>query len=135
MGRALFIRVRAETYDEKDVLGAWPLLCGLVWPQTRPGAILPARKARAAVPAGQGALELADALPDLARFGDMPPAVKQALQTPASRLETLRQRLDDALGDRDVRAAQTVIDALEQTLDEAEKALDAIPGKFADALR
>ena len=32
MGRILFIRVSAVTFDEKDVIKAWPTLCAVVWP-------------------------------------------------------------------------------------------------------
>ncbi|MDR2489402.1 MAG: hypothetical protein LBD42_07920 [Desulfovibrio sp.] len=136
MGRILFIRVKVETFAVKDVVKAWPLLCALVWPDSEAGAALSGKTARAsAASAGQGALELVDALLDFARFGDMPQGGGEPLHALARRLEALRESLDDALGDRNVPAAQKTIDAIENTLDEAEKTVYAIKGKLPDAFR
>lgn len=122
MGRILFIRVSAATFDEKDVLKAWPMLYAAVWPDPGvEGADTPAKVVRKFLPApGRGVLELVDALGDFVRFSDMPKEWRTALQPPAERLEELRARLDEALGDRDVQKAQTLTGAIEDALDEAE---------------
>ena len=122
MGRILFIRVSAATFDEKDVLKAWPMLYAAVWPDPGvEGADTPAKVVRKFLPApGRGVLELVDALGDFDRFSDMPKEWRTALQPPAERLEELRARLDEALGDRDVQKAQTLTGAIEDALDEAE---------------
>ena len=59
MGRILQIRVSAWTYDEEEVLQAWPKLCALVWSQLDQWG-----------PAGmkRGVTELAGYLPDALRY-------------------------------------------------------------------
>ena len=125
MGRILFIRVSAVTFDEKDVIKAWPMLCAMVWPDPELDGINSTRKiVRALAPApGHGVLELVDALTDIVRFGDMPEIWKTALQGPAQQLAELRERMDEALGNRDVPKAHTLTEAIEDALNEAEKAM------------
>lgn len=122
-GRILFIRVSAVTYDEKDVLKTWPMLYAAVWPDPGvDGADSPARIVRKYVPApGRGVLELADALVEFVRFGSLPEGWKEALQAPADRLEDLRRKMDDALGDQNVQAARSLTGDIENALDDAER--------------
>ena len=124
MGRILFIRVSAVTFDEKDVIKAWPVLFATVWPDPELDGVTSAAKlARKLAPAvGRGVLELAEGLTEKLRFGEMPKEWKAALEGPAKRLEDLRQRLDELLGDRDARAAYALTDEIEKALDEAEQA-------------
>lgn len=124
MGRILFIRVSAVTFDEKDVIRAWPVLCATVWPDPDlEGVTSAAKLARKLAPAaGRGVLELADGLTDIVRFGDVSQEWKTAMKGPAKRLEEARQRLDEALGDRDAKRAYALTDEIEKALDEAEQA-------------
>ena len=122
-GRILFIRVSAVTYDEKDVLKAWPMLYAAVWPDPGvDGADSPAKIARKYVPApGRGVLELVDALVDYVRFGSLPEGWKDALQAPADRIEGLRRKMDEALGDQNVQTARSLSGDIENALDDAER--------------
>ena len=124
MGRILFIRVSAVTFDEKDVIKAWPVLFATVWPDPELDGVTSAAKlARKLAPAvGRGVLELAEGLAEKVRFGEMAKEWKAALEGPAKLLEDLRQRLDDRLGDRDARGAYALTDEIEKALDEAERA-------------
>ena len=122
MARILFIRVSAVTFDEKDVIKAWPMLCATVWPDPElEGIDSTAKIVRKMAPvAGHGVLELVDALADVVRFGDMPENWKTALQGSAQQLADLRARMDEALGNRDVPKAHALTEAIENALDEAE---------------
>ncbi len=121
--RILFIRVSAETYDEKDLPKAWPKLCALAWPDTETGAsskkLLPALTPDAK----RGVLQLVDALVEHIRFGLMPESMRKALQESAASLESLRADLDEALGDRDVPKASGLAGRIEDALDAAEQFL------------
>lgn len=125
MGRILFIRVSAVTFDEKDVVKAWPALCATVWPDPElDGVTSAARLARKLAPAvGRGVLELADGLTDMMRFGNVPKEWKAALEGPAGRLEEVRRYLDQALSDRNAQKAYALTDDIEKALDEAEQAV------------
>lgn len=124
MGRILFIRVSAETYDEKDVLRAWPRLYASVWPDSGvDGSDAPKKILRALTPdPKRGALQLADAVMEHVRFGALPEAGRKVLQESADTLERLRAVLDEALGDRDVQKASGLLNAIEDALDAAEMA-------------
>jgi len=111
MGRNLFIRVSAQTYDEKEVFRTWPTVCALIWPDTA-----------GAEEKNKGVLQLADAFVDYVHFGNMPDAERRALTEAAGMLEKKRSELDEALGNRDVRAASGLTDAIEDALDQAETA-------------
>lgn len=125
MPRILFIRVSASTYDEKDVPRTWPMLYAAVWPdKDLEGVDSPKKLARKLAPAREkGALELAEAFAEHARFGDMDAKARQALKDSAGRLEDIRKDLDAALGDRDVKKAEALCSALENALDDAESAM------------
>ena len=125
MGRILFIRVSAETYDEKDVLKTWPKLYASVWPD--PGVDAgdsPSKITRNMIPARErGVLELVDGFVEYVRFGNMPEKTRKDLQSGADKLERLRGELDEALGNRDVQKASSLTNEIEDALDEAEKAV------------
>jgi hypothetical protein len=125
MGHILFIRVSAETYDEKEVIRAWPKLYAMLWPDAYAGAdasASPEKIIRALLPdSRRGVLQLVDTFVDYAHFGNMPAAARSALGGPAQKLERLRADLSEALGNRDVQTASRLTDAIEDALDEAEK--------------
>lgn len=125
MSRILFIRVSAETYDEKDVLQTWPKLFAAVWPDGLVDAADSPRKilGKLSPDPKKGALELVDGFVEYARFADMPAALRSALEPCAAKLADLREKLDQALGNRDVSRAHTLTNDIEDALDEAEKAL------------
>lgn len=124
MGRILFIRVSAETYDEKDVLKAWPRLYAAIWPDAgADGSASPEKITRALLPdPKRGVLQLADAFVEYAHFGEAPEAGRKALREAADTVERLRAELDEALGNRDAQKAFGLTNALEDALDAAEKA-------------
>ena len=112
MGRILQIRVSAWTYDEEEVLQAWPKLCALVWSQLDQWG-----------PAGmkRGVTELAGYLPDALRFSDLPDDVKKLLFPGVKKVAGILDDMRKALADWDPRKANTLSDALEEALSELEK--------------
>jgi hypothetical protein len=126
MSRVLFLRVRAETYDENDVPKNWPMLYMLIWPDRELAKVKsPAKLARELLPAREhGVLELAEGIEVLARFGDVPDRAP-FLHSGGEKLGALLGELAEALGNRDVRSARRLCDAVEETLDELEKLLRA----------
>ena len=112
MGRILQIRVSAWTYDEDEVLQAWPKLCALVWSQLDQWG-----------PAGmkRGVTELAGYLPDALRFSDLPDDVKTLLFPGAKKVAGILDDMRKALADWDPRRANELSDALEEALSELEK--------------
>lgn len=122
MGRNLFIRVSAVTYDEKAVPKTWPALYAAAWPDPgMAGAGSSARIARNLVPASErSVLELTDAFAEYVRFGDLPKEKRAALKEAAVTLEKLRGQMDEALGNRDVPTANSLTNAIEDALDRAE---------------
>lgn len=128
MGRILFIRVSAETYDEKEVPSAWPLLYSSVWPDPAVESDdSPASIGRKLAPAPhRGVLQLVDAFADYIQYGDMPEERRNALKPSAEKLAALRRDLDDALGNRDVHKAWDLTNAIEDALGETEKLLDGL---------
>lgn len=123
MGRNLFIRVSAVTYDEKAVPKAWPTLYAAVWPDPgMAGAGSPARLARNLVPASErGVLELVDAFVEYIHFGDLPKEKRDTLKEAAAMLEKLRGQMGEALGNRDVPTASGLTNAIEDALDQTER--------------
>jgi len=112
VGRILQIRVSAWTYDEDEVLQAWPKLCALVWSQLDQWG-----------PAGmkRGVTELAGYLPDALRFSDLPDDVKKLLFPGAKKVAGILDDMRKALADWDPRKANALSDALEEALSELEK--------------
>ena len=112
MGRILQIRVSAWTYDEEEVLQAWPKLCTLVWSELdRWG---PANMKR-------GVTELAGYLPDALRFADIPEAVKKSLRPGVQKVADVLEEMRLALADWDPRKANKLSDQLEEALFQLEK--------------
>lgn len=112
MGRILQIRVSAWTYDEDEVVEAWPRLCALVWSQLDKWG--PANMKR-------GVTELAGYLLDALRFSDLPEDVKKALRPGAERVAAILEDMRSALADWDPRRANQLSDALEDALFALEK--------------
>jgi hypothetical protein len=106
VGRNLFIRVSAETYDEKEVFRAWPTVYAMIWPD--------------AEEKNKGVLQLVDAFVEYIHFGNMADAARNALAELARMLERLRAELDEALSNRDVQMASGLTTAIEDALDKAE---------------
>ena len=112
MGKILQIRVTAWTYDEDEVTRTWPRLTALVWPE---------RDKWAAAGAKHGVLELAKALPDVARFGDWPEAARLALKGGIDQVYGLSVKLETALADWQPSVANSLSDELEDALTALEK--------------
>ncbi len=112
LGRVLQIRVSAWTYDEDEVVQAWPCLCALVWPQLEQWG-----------PAGlkRGVTELAGFLQDALRFSDLPEESKKALLPGADKVASLLEEMRQALADWDPRRANTLSNSLEDALSELER--------------
>ena len=112
MGRLLQIRVGAWTYDEDEVLRAWPRLTALVWPELDRWA-----------PPGirHGVTELAEYLPDALRFGDVPEAEKKELLPGALQVAALLEAMRSALAEWEPRKANHISDQLEEALDALER--------------
>ncbi|MCL1939818.1 MAG: hypothetical protein FWG04_04060 [Desulfovibrionaceae bacterium] len=128
MGRILFIRVSAETYDEKEVIRAWPKLYALVWPDAgADSSDSPGKITRDLLPDSQrGVLQLMDTFVEHVHFGNMSVAARNALAGPAKVLERLRAELNEALGNRDAQTASKLTNAIEDALDSAERAVREI---------
>ena len=111
MGKILQIRVSAWTYDEDEVLAAWPRLCGIVWPQLEQWG-----------PTGMkhGVTELAGYLPDALRFSDLPEAEKKALRPGADNVANILEQMRSALASWDPRKAHALSEVLEEALSELE---------------
>ena len=111
MGKILQIRVSAWTYDEDEVLAAWPRLCSIVWPQLDQWG-----------PAGMkhGVTELAGYLPDALRFSDLPDAVKKALRPGVDNVADILEQMRSALASWDPRKANALSEVLEEALSELE---------------
>ena len=112
MGRILQIRVGAWTYDEDEVLQAWPKLCALVWGELdRFG------------PVGMkhGVTELAEYLPDALRFADMDKETRAQLTPGVQKAADTLAAMRSALAAWDPRRANTLSDELEDALTELEK--------------
>lgn len=113
MGAFLQIRVSAKTYDPADVEKAWPKLCKLAWPPS------------GSPDSGEiGVLRLVDALHDQVRFGDIPEDEKKTLAPGAEKAAGLKERLEQALGDRDPKTADALSYQIEDALSELEKSRD-----------
>lgn len=114
MGRVLQIRVTAWTYDEDEVTRTWPRLTALVWPESEKWS-----------PPGQrhGVMDLAKALPDAARFGDWPEAVRHALRDGVEETTLLAEKLEAALADWRPSEANALSDRLEEALTALENAI------------
>jgi hypothetical protein len=111
VGRLLQIRVSATTYRPEDVARAWPRLFAAAWPN------------EVVRGAAAGVLELVEGLSDSMRFGEMPEQLKRELEPGITRAIFLKRQLEEALGEWNARRANELSEALEQILDETEKAV------------
>ncbi|WP_294489199.1 hypothetical protein [uncultured Mailhella sp.] len=112
MGKILQIRVGAWTYNEDEVVAAWPRLSALVWSELdRWG------------PAGmkRGVTELAEYLPDALRFADISEESRKTLMPGAKKVTDKLNEMRSALADWDPRKANALSDELEDALTELEK--------------
>ncbi len=114
MGKYLQIQVRAWTYDEEELLRAWPFLTSMAWAEY---------DARNAPSARHGVMELAENLPDILRFGDIPQTVKSRIAGDAERARSLAADLSLALADWQPSEANRCSDELEAVLAEIEEKL------------
>ena len=112
MGKILQIRVGAWTYNEDEVVAAWPRLSALVWSELdRWG------------PAGmkRGVTELAEYLPDALRFADISEESRKTLMPGAKKVTDKLNEMRSALADWDPRKANALSDELEDAITELEK--------------
>lgn len=120
MGNVLQIRVGAWTYDEDEVLKAWPCLSGIVWPQLD-----------AWGPVGQrhGVIELAEHLSDALRFSDLPAEIKKELGPGAKLVNERLEQLRKALAAWEPREANSVSVMLEDALTELDRKAAELLGR------
>lgn len=111
MGKILQIRVGAWTYNEEEVVAAWPKLSALVWSELDQWG-----------PSGmkRGVTELAEYLPDALRFADVPKETRRLLEPGARRVAELLSAMRSALADWDPRRANALSNDLEDALTELE---------------
>ena len=112
MGKILQIRVGAWTYNEDEVVAAWPRLSALVWSELdRWG------------PQGmkRGVTELAEYLPDALRFADISEESRKALMPGAKKVTDKLDEMRSALADWEPRKANALSNELEDALTELEK--------------
>lgn len=128
MAQSLFIRVMAQTYDEKDVPSNWPFVFASVWPEKDTDGVDSARKlARLLTPTPQrGVLELVDGFYDYAHYNEMPEERRKLIIPAADRAAALKRDLEDALGNRDVTKASALCLSIEDSLDKAEELLSGL---------
>ncbi|WP_298067879.1 hypothetical protein [uncultured Mailhella sp.] len=115
VGRILQIRVSAWTYNEDEVVRAWPQLAELVWAQLdRWG------------PVGlkHGVIELAEYLSDAIRFSDLSDEQKQRLDLCVQTVTTRLAEMRNALANWDPRTANALSEKLEDALTELEGQLN-----------
>ena len=125
MGRLLFIRVSAVTYDEQAMYKAWPNLCALGWGEgSSPLTQYAPTPTVLATVKQRGVVELATVLCDLLQFGDIPDTITSALGDLPHKCKAELGALEEALGNRDVAVAHNVTNALEDTLDNMEKLIN-----------
>ncbi len=114
----------AQTYNEDEVVKAWPKLCGLAWPQRRGWtgrSALPEDLARRTY----GVADLVRDLADAAAFADWPGGLKKLLGPGIEEAENLHKELEAALADWDPRKANRLSDELEDRLDQLERSTPA----------
>ena len=125
MGRYLFLRVAAQTFDEQQVRKAWPGLYALAWSDEY--SLAAPEKAivkNFTPPSPRGVLELLRAVADAVTFGvDLPADAKRALAGPVARATALADALDEATGNRDVPTAHELTNSIEDALDNLEAVL------------
>ena len=119
MGKVLQIRVSAWTYDEDEVARTWPQLTALVWPEGGSWTVAGSR---------HGVMELAEALPDVVRFGDWPEDTRRLLQEGVARVSAAASSLREALANWQPREANQWSDTLEEALSALEQTVPSESG-------
>jgi hypothetical protein len=128
MGRNLFIRVSAVTYDEELMRREWPHLCALAWPEETGGKDPALKILCGDMRKRRGIMELAADIPDRIAYGDLPAERRRLLRPLADRLQAAFTSLETALGDRDVVLAGKRTNGVEDALDALESFL-AVEGR------
>ena len=121
MGKHLFIRVSAHTFDEQKVQKAWPTLYEMAWPDVYK---TPEKKAveTFAGKRNKGVLELVSAVHEAVVFGKCLDSKDAVTLSPIlTKSMLLLQSLEEALASRDVPLAHKLTNEIEDTLDELEK--------------
>lgn len=122
MGKLLFIRVCAATYDEDEVEKTWPKLYALAWPGNPD--IVQKGVENAFGSSKKGVLELAEKAVDLLKYGKGRETKTQGIVEQAEDLQKALRGLEHALGERDIPLANKFTIAVEQSLDALENALE-----------
>lgn len=125
MGKLLFIRVCAATYDEDEVEKTWPRLYRLAWPEKSD--IVEKKVEEAFGSSRKGVLELAERAVDILKYGKGEETKLQSVPPLAEELQKALRGLEDALGDRDIQQANKFTINIEQSLDALENALKTNP--------
>lgn len=113
MGDVLQIRVSASTYDERDVTRRWPRATTLAWGDREP--VGP-----------RGVLELVETLADVIEFADVPftdDAARSNVSDALALTTRKKQQLEAHLADWQASEANAASYALEEALDDVEKAV------------
>jgi hypothetical protein len=122
MGRNLFIRVSAVTYDQDRMRKEWPHACALAWPEEMGGKCAPPHP-----PGGErrcgGIMELVADILDRIAYGSLPGEQEEALRPLAGRLKEDFRTLETALENRDAALAGTLTNRVEDALDALELSL------------
>ena len=126
MGRNLFIRVSASTYDEDRVAKDWPDLFELAWPSIKVADRAREKIAESFSPKGRGVLDLASRMVDSIAYGELSEAQRARMAPLGKDLQARLTGLENALGNRDVASADKLTNAIEDSLDAME---DALRGK------
>ena len=132
MGRILSVRLSATTFNDGEVLRAWPRLCALAWPgkgeiscggwrpKTVPPALTPPVRPETS---HFGVLDLVSDLLEEAEFGDWDAALALRLEAGLDDLRHAASGLKKALADWNPKAANAATDEIEDALDKMEREL------------
>ncbi len=111
MGKILNIRVSVNTYDDKDVVKAYPHLHALAWPKDDKNIL-----------ASQtfGLLELIESLYQASQFAPWEEQIKNILKDDIKKIYLQKQELDKLILARQIKEADTLIYTIEESLQELE---------------
>ncbi len=111
MGKILTIRVSVTTYDEQDVIKAFPHLCALAW-----------HKDDKHIPASQvyGVLELIESLHQALQFAPWTEEAKNILGNDIKKIYLKKEELDNLILTRQIKEADALIYTIEESLQELE---------------
>ncbi len=107
MGKLLYIRVNASTYDETKVRKEFPTLCELVW-----------NEKDSYIPAAQffGVLELIATLHEALEYANFPQELVNLLKNEVQELVILKENLSKAITSWEVREADKITYDIEEKL-------------------